>query len=62
MESFFQISNLFSNYWPKKENYSNELRDLNIDQSAMCYTSKSSINVKRVISLLRITAKKAEDF
>ena len=36
MESFFQISILFSNYWPKTEKYSNRV---NIDRSAMCYIS-----------------------
>ena len=28
---FFQISNSFSNYWPKTEKYSNEQRGVNIE-------------------------------
>ena len=39
MESFFKISNSFSNYWPKTGKYSN---CVNIDQIAMCYISMDS--------------------
>ena len=39
MESFFQISNSFSNKWPKTEKYSNDVRGVNIDQSAMFFIS-----------------------
>ena len=37
MKSFY--SNWFLNYWPKNEKHSNELRGVNIDQSAMCCRS-----------------------
>ena len=36
MERFFQVSILFSNYWPKTKKYSNRV---NIDRSAMYYIS-----------------------
>ena len=36
---FIQISNSFSNHWPKTEKYSNELRGVDIGQSLMCYIS-----------------------
>ena len=42
MDSFFQILNLFSNFWLKTEKYSNELRGVDIDQSAICYLSMDS--------------------
>ena len=37
MESFYQILNSFSKFWPKTEKYSKELRGVNIDQIEMCY-------------------------
>ena len=40
---FFFISNLFLNYFPKTEKYSNKKRDVNIDQSAIYYISMDSI-------------------
>ena len=43
LESFcFQISNSFSNIWPKTLIFSKEYRGVNIDQIAMCYISMDS--------------------
>ena len=43
MESFFLISNFFSNFWPKTEFFfSKELSGVNIDQIAMCHISMDS--------------------
>ena len=36
---FFQILNLFLNFWPKSKTFSKEYRGVNIDQIAMYYIS-----------------------
>ena len=43
MKSFFHISNLFSNYCPKTEKYSNE-RGVNIDESLEDILTSRSIH------------------